>query len=1541
MKTPKIFRRMVAMAVTLAIALSLCAPVLAEMPPLPDLSSGIALLSQTNSAEERTFDIGEGSLKIDLVGGGKRYVWVGDELTPHIIEEGQKIVITGSTTDNRIVIDGDPSQTAELVLDNVKINSTDKSDYRNTHYTIRVLNGSLDLTLRGENVFQNVHIAIGMEGEGKDLTVRGDGTLDIDARDTSIQVNGDANFFLESTGRVTNLNLDEMRCTTEIKGKVTLTGGKLKADSLEVGHGGLEMTDGVLEFGLATINGDMKVTGGTVNVKKDRSDRYAWAADVADNVIIGDAETNKPVSFTIQGDSRCMTMHRDLLIQGSDTYVHIYGGGANAIIASGMVIKGGILDVSGIYCTGGSGEISGNTYIKTFSLINEGKKVEIGKHVRLYLMNSDRTGYLRTDFRGGTGWVVFDGDGDDMHVIPTYYNAPEQSDVQDPATYKNLNLDPGDVPEYYKIGDGPIEVVVCEDGSQLVYQSNNEAGYVDAGSSVRIKSSGKSTANDIRITRREGSTARASVILDNVNLNVRENECALTVECPADIKVERSSKLSRLWYGNRGVVVRNADVKFETDKDSTLTIDAHEGLYCENSTVTFENANVDIKGWNEKSAISGQNSTIIFTDGSKAKLRMLGNDSGVTATVCGSAMVYLSEQWEQGTAVTTEGLTSGWLLYGDKEDLRGMPTGCSLPDGVDLDQPTTYKPLNATTIFDVAESPVAVTVASDGQRTVNWNGQNYSIWKASDPIHITCTGQSPNSITVNNASNEATSILLDNVNINSTYAVALSTMGSTQVILQGDNTLKGDSYGIYSQLGSTTNGNVTIVKDESGATLKVSGYWDGIRIGNGTLKVEGVEVKSTGERGHGIEASGNVTLENTKATVTGARASIIGNIVSITGNSVVNAVTTDTNVGDGIVGNMTVSISGSAKVKAKKITSGTVTVGGTSMVYLTDQPGAEEEIGTYFTMLDGNAWLVYKKDNTLHSIPAGLDTSSLSDDTDPADYKSLEQKQTGYDIKITNGIADHVKAEKNTPVKVTAVAPEPKEGKSFVFKGWTVISPTELTPESGSTLSDISFTFKMPDSAVELKAEWEETDKPDPEPTTQHSITVWYGATDYLTAEEGKTVTAQTMAPVGGGKYTFKGWTVDEPEDGLKITKGSLDDLTFKFTMPDCDVELTAKWEENPAPTPDPKPEPTRYTVTVLNGYADRFHVKKDQIVTVTTTWPEDGGDYYFKGWTLEGPAELDITEGSLNDLNFKFRMPETNVKLTAEWEKTPGPTTQYSVTVTNGIADHPQAEKDTAVKVMTVQPKDGDYEFKGWTVMAPEEGLTITEGSLNDLMFTFTMPASDVALTANWEAKPEPDQYTVTVTGGTADHAKAKRNTSVEVTAVQPEDGKKYVFKGWTVNKPDELTIEKGSLEETSFIFRMPEENVELTAVWKEETESDSDSDGSGAVVIALAAGAAVWGGYEAVTRILLSQKLPEGAEIPASRKDLALLIWQTAGSPEPQAEPAFLDLADMTEDAAKAAQWCVEQGLLDLQKDGRFAPDGWVPKFHVIEVWDKAFPE
>ena len=114
---------------------------------------------------------------------------------------------------------------------------------------------------------------------------------------------------------------------------------------------------------------------------------------------------------------------------------------------------------------------------------------------------------------------------------------------------------------------------------------------------------------------------------------------------------------------------------------------------------------------------------------------------------------------------------------------------------------------------------------------------------------------------------------------------------------------------------------------------------------------------------------------------------------------------------------------------------------------------------------------------------------------------------------------------------------------------------------------------------------------------------------------------------------------------------------------------------------------------------------------------------------------------------------------------------------------------------------------------------------------------------------------------------------------------------------------------------------------------------DGGGAAII-MVAGAAVagvvgYGVYNYVSGQKLQALLPEGVAAPENRAQTALLLWNTAGRPEPAEAPAFADVADP--DTAKAAQWCVEQGLMKRRLNGKFAPDSNIPAYQVLNAYRK----
>lgn len=117
----------------------------------------------------------------------------------------------------------------------------------------------------------------------------------------------------------------------------------------------------------------------------------------------------------------------------------------------------------------------------------------------------------------------------------------------------------------------------------------------------------------------------------------------------------------------------------------------------------------------------------------------------------------------------------------------------------------------------------------------------------------------------------------------------------------------------------------------------------------------------------------------------------------------------------------------------------------------------------------------------------------------------------------------------------------------------------------------------------------------------------------------------------------------------------------------------------------------------------------------------------------------------------------------------------------------------------------------------------------------------------------------------------------------------------------------------------------------------SGGGDGGAGIAVLAIGgvavAGLVGYGVYSYVSEQQLKALLPEGVAVPKNRAQTALLLWNTAGRPEPAAQPAFPDVADP--DTAKAAQWCVEQGLMNLKFRGRFAPDGSSPAYKTLNAY------
>ena len=483
------------------------------------------------------------------------------------------------------------------------------------------------------------------------------------------------------------------------------------------------------------------------------------------------------------------------------------------------------------------------------------------------------------------------------------------------------------------------------------------------------------------------------------------------------------------------------------------------------------------------------------------------------------------------------------------------------------------------------------------------------------------------------------------------------------------------------------------------------------------------------------------------------------------------------------------------------------------------------------------------------------------------------------------------------------------------------------------------------------------------------------GENEVRTAFNGQKVTvASTVEETEDRK--FDGWEVTQAPAGFTISADKLKQKEFSFIMPADDVELTAHHSN--------RLEVSGGTAAVNGNEANFARLGADVRVTAADRSAEG---YQFDHWEVSG-GDIGKSGDDLKANPLKFTMPDEVVKLTAVY--------RAAVKVSNGTAQVGTKSGETVYalegETVTVTGHDSNASFSkfvGWklkkgslteitdadgtslnvTVDADKYLLDDAGEKIKNETFTFTMPGEPVELSAVYSIPAIGMELPVIVEGGTINgtqdsFVRVRAGDKVTIKANTPKD-ENTQFCYWKVEEgtSEDFGVTIGKLgsetelgtEEITFI--MPKGAVRLTAQWSGtpatkpdpdqpldedfgvDTPVDTGSDAGGAIAAAALGGAAVWGGYEVVTRVILNKLLPEGAAIPANRGQLALLVWNNAGRPEPAAQPAFADVADA--DMAKAAQWCAEQGIMEAKSADTFKPEGWTPKFKVIETWNKAFPK
>lgn len=394
------------------------------------------------------------------------------------------------------------------------------------------------------------------------------------------------------------------------------------------------------------------------------------------------------------------------------------------------------------------------------------------------------------------------------------------------------------------------------------------------------------------------------------------------------------------------------------------------------------------------------------------------------------------------------------------------------------------------------------------------------------------------------------------------------------------------------------------------------------------------------------------------------------------------------------------------------------------------------------------------------------------------------------------------------------------------------------------------------------------------------------------------------------------------------------------------------------------------YTVTTVNATAKleseteelKAPVAAGTEVTLTAADAPDGKT--FAGWKLYqvvNDTESEITDetelanllknGIATTATLTLTMPAYNVKAEPYYSNIP-----YNIKAVDCTVDKTEAAMGVTVTA-TRRALKANERFIDWTVKVngvEQDTDTFLKPDADDpTKVSFTMPAENVEIKANFEGNPTlniGDHVTANIDGSDASVPSGSTvpvDATVHLTATVP-DGQH--FTGWTVKVGDEeqkadtfLTPDKN--DPTKVTFTMPDKNVEVKATFAEDPIPEPDPVGPSdtgnvqgaisAVVIGAAAGAII---YEAGTGIYRVINMP-GIPMPSNRIELAELLWEHAGKPEPVSTALYSDIDEGDTDAQKAARWAVEQDLMkDDADNNKFHPAFPVSKLRTCLTWNAA---
>ena len=498
---------------------------------------------------------------------------------------------------------------------------------------------------------------------------------------------------------------------------------------------------------------------------------------------------------------------------------------------------------------------------------------------------------------------------------------------------------------------------------------------------------------------------------------------------------------------------------------------------------------------------------------------------------------------------------------------------------------------------------------------------------------------------------------------------------------------------------------------------------------------------------------------------------------------------------------------------------------------------------------------------------------------------------------------------------ITIVADAPANG--FAFVGWNALNGTTCPVFSSADKDTRTYKFKMPAEKVELEAVYE--------PTGSGELVLVNGVPDINNAIRRDVHENVTTYFGRGWEYRVSDET--DPSKNLLFLTGEnfvLDKNSSSDSLK-CNLEIG---------------EYTKVKGTIsltqavkIEGTVDGMYFDGAE-VTVDTTGTVTNSILHNVTVTNNGNVKNCVSDTELPGAQALTEAGGATVTATLDGcaGEVSGETLYFTGTPTLKVK----------VKGATVEKANGEdvgqADENGWyTVTAAEDG---------NIKLIKSTP------TPNPDAQPK--TYTVTVKGGTINNeteVKAEKGTKLTVDVDESEVPEGMTFDVWSIRFPegvkDTLTGDPSvMLHDPHMSFAMPEADITIEAQYR-SSELPGEDDGPSTLgtmatvaVGGAAAGILVWQGVSLGVDSYLQLNLPKGVAVPANRRELVKLLWETAGKPETALPSLYSDVPAEEIELQKATRWAIDNGLVKPADDSdasRFDPDRYVTKYDVFGAWLK----